>query len=149
MSLDVYLEIDNQPERSVTEPAIYVREDGRTQRITRAEWDARYPGREPIVVEPVERRVFTANITHNLNSMADAAGLYMCLWRPEEIGITKAEQLIEPLAIGLKKLQDDPSSFEKHSPSNGWGTYAGLVEFVAEYLEACREYPSALVSVSR
>ena len=29
--------------------------------------------------------------------MADEAGIYKYLWSPEEIGITKAEQFIEPL----------------------------------------------------
>jgi len=148
MSLDVYLEIENAEQTH--EPAIYVRVDGQTKKVTRSEWDSMNPGVEPIVVEAVERCVFTANITHNLNQMADAAGLYMCLWRPEEIGITRAEQLVEPLASGLKKLQDDPYGFEeKYSPSNGWGTYEGLVRFVSDYLDACKRYPNALVSASR
>lgn len=146
MSLDVYLEIENsEPARE----AIYVRVDGRTVEISRAEWDAMNPGREPIVMEAFANEVFTANITHNLNRMAEAAGIYQHLWRPEEIGITKAEQLIEPLEAGLKKLHGDPDEFKKHNPSNGWGTYEGLVEFVSEYLEACKKYPDAKVSVSR
>jgi len=35
--------------------------------------------------------VYDANITHNLGAMAEAAGIYKHLWRPEEIGITKAQ----------------------------------------------------------
>lgn len=27
--------------------------------------------------------IFSANITHNLNAMAEAAGIYKHLWRPE------------------------------------------------------------------
>jgi len=38
--------------------------------------------------------IFEANITHNLNRMAQAAGIYEALWCPDEIGITKAAQLI-------------------------------------------------------
>ena len=33
---------------------------------------------------------YSANITHNLGKMAEEAGIYKHLWRPEEIGITKA-----------------------------------------------------------
>ena len=36
--------------------------------------------------------VYEGNITHNLNRMAEACGIYMELWRPEEIGVIKAEQ---------------------------------------------------------
>ena len=88
-------------------------------------------------------------LTHNLTEMADEAGLYHALWRPEEVGITKAEQLIGPLTAGLELLCSDPARFEKFNPSNGWGTYDGFVCFVSDYLAACKEHPDADVSVSR
>lgn len=53
-------------------------------------------------VMPTE--VFGSNITHNLGEMAEEAGIYKHLWRPEEIGITKADQLIAPLREGLARL---------------------------------------------
>jgi hypothetical protein len=81
--------------------------------------------------------------------MANAAGIYEYLWRPEEIGITKAEQLIKPLRDGLARLVADPESFKKHNPDNGWGDYGGLVEFVREYIAACEANPDADVSVWR
>lgn len=34
--------------------------------------------------------LYDANITHNLNRMADEAGIYEHVWRPEEIGVTTA-----------------------------------------------------------
>jgi hypothetical protein len=37
--------------------------------------------------------VYDANITHNLGAMAKAAGIYMHLWRPDEIGIKTASEL--------------------------------------------------------
>ena len=92
---------------------------------------------------------FEANITHNLNSMAGAAGIYECMWRPEEVGITTARDLIKPLADGLAWLRANPRLARKHNPENGWGDYEGLVEFVSEYLAACRRYPDTTVSVSR
>ena len=93
--------------------------------------------------------VYSRNITHNLNRMADAAGIYQHLWRPDELGITTAGELIEPLAEGLANLNADPGTFEKLNPENGWGSYEGLVNFVTEYLAACREHPDAAVRVSR
>lgn len=93
--------------------------------------------------------VYDANITHNLTGMADAAGIYKHLWRPEEIGITKAEQLIEPLREGLAKLEADPEKYEAFNSPNGWGMYKHFVPFVRNYLAACEANPDAEISVSR
>ena len=93
--------------------------------------------------------LFHANITHNLNLMAQAAGIYEHLWRPEEIGITKAAQLIEPLRVGLALMRADPARFEKYNAKNGWGLYDHFVPWIATYLAACETYPDANVSVSR
>lgn len=93
--------------------------------------------------------VYGANITHNLTGMADAAGIYKHLWRPEEIGITKAEQLIEPLREGLAKLEADPEKYEAFNSPNGWGMYKHFVPFVRNYLAACEANPDAEISVSR
>jgi hypothetical protein len=93
--------------------------------------------------------VFTRNITHNLNEMAEAAGIYEVLWQPDDLGITRAEQLIEPLKAGLERLRADPVKFQAFNPPNGWGSYAGLVEFVADYLAACEQNPQADVSAWR
>lgn len=93
--------------------------------------------------------VYSNNITHNLNEMAQEAGIYEHLWRPDEIGITKASELIEPLYKGLVLLKSDPDRFKAFNPSNGWGNYNSLVQFVEDYLAACQEDPDAEVSVSR
>lgn len=93
--------------------------------------------------------VFDYNITHNLNKMAGEAGIYKHLWRPDEIGISKASQLIEPLTKGLQLLQSDPDRFRQFNPANGWGDYEGLVQFVSSYLIACVKYPDAEINISR
>jgi hypothetical protein len=93
--------------------------------------------------------VYQSNITHNLGAMARAAGIYHELWRPEEIGITRAKQLIQPLKTGLAKLKKDPDEFKVHNASNGWGLYENFVPWVERYLDACIENPEASVSVSR
>src|SRR3990172_2778745 len=52
--------------------------------------------------------LYSANITHNLGKMAKEAGIYEHLWRPDELGIWNAGELILPLADGLAKLKADP-----------------------------------------
>lgn len=94
-------------------------------------------------------QVYEANITHNLNTMADKAGIYYHLWRPEEINIKFASELIKPLEKGLKKLKAKPEYFEKYNASNGWGLYKHFVPFVEEYLKACKENPDATIQISR
>ena len=98
-------------------------------------------------VRPTE--VYSRNITHNLNKMAMEAGIYEALWRPEEIGIVRADQLIEPLTVGLEKLKADPEYYQKFNAPNGWGMYEHFVPFVEDYLQACKENPDAEVNVSR
>lgn len=94
-------------------------------------------------------RVYDDNITHNLNKMSQEAGIYMHLWRPEEIGITTAAELIEPLEQGLALLKSDPARFEAFNAPNGYGLYKHFVPFVENYLNACRANPDATVEVSR
>lgn len=93
--------------------------------------------------------VFSNNITHNLTTMAREAGIYECMWRPEELGITHARQMIPLLEAGLTKLLADPEHYEKFNPANGWGDYRGLVSFVRDYIDACKEHPDATVRACR
>lgn len=92
---------------------------------------------------------FWANITHNLSAMADEAGIGDHLWHPEEIGITTAEQLIAPLEAGLSLMKSDPGRFKKFDAKNGWGTYDQFLPWIQQYLDACKNDPTAKVSVSR
>lgn len=100
-----------------------------------------------IKVQPTE--IYSRNITHNLGEMAAAAGIYEYLWRPDEIGITTAAQLIEPLEKGLELLRTLPATFKQLNPPNGWGSYDGLIDFVEEYLDACKKNPDATIEVNR
>jgi len=152
MSLDVELRIDSSIVKSSS--GIFIRDNGQTREISASEWNQRYPDRQIDVAEYEESfyetdLVFNYNITHNLNRMADAAGLYDCLWRPDENGIDTAKQLIEPLRQGLHLLKLNPEEYKKYNPENGWGSYEGLVTFVEKYLDACYKYPDAKVSADR
>lgn len=150
MSLDVYLSVAGV-KRPKKAGRIFIRWNGQTREISRATWDELNPGVEPVTVNDAEEsdRVYHANITHNLIDMAEAADLYKPLWRPDEIGLAKAHQLVEPLTQGLAKLRAEPDTFRVFNPANGWGNCEIFVSFVERYLEACRAYPDADVSVWR
>lgn len=97
--------------------------------------------------EPVE--VFSKNITHNLGTMADHAGIYKCLWRPDENGITHVHQIIEPLKSAIADMEANPEKYKPLSASNGWGTYEQFLPWLRELLAACEEHPNAEIRVSR
>lgn len=153
MSLDVYLEaqvLGSRPRGS----GVFVREEGqRIREISREDWDARFPGAEPVVVRTSDEDdeasvLYQNNITHNLNRMAEAAGLYTVLWKPGTLEIQRAEQLIPHLQKGLDFLRDQPDLCKGYNPGNGWGAYEDLVAFVRSYLHACQQHPNATVRVS-
>jgi hypothetical protein len=93
--------------------------------------------------------VFSANITHNLNKMAMAVDIYVPLWRPEEKGFTKAEDIIEIVETGLAELKANPKKYKEYDSDNGWGLYINFVPWVENVLKACKEYPKAIIDVSR
>lgn len=94
--------------------------------------------------------LYDCNITHNLTTMADKAGIYNALWHPEEI--TKslvAGDLIEVVTNGLIELHKRPDYFKKFDDEKGWGTYEDFWRFVSEYLDFLTKYPLAKIEVSR
>lgn len=140
MSLDVYLRYPADPteqERAVE----LLRANGLSKVASRLEWQ-NDPERIP--------DVYWSNITHNLNKMAsECPGLYEALWRPDECGINKAEQLIPVLKRGIEEMEADPERFKQHNPENKWGSYEVFLKWCREYLEACQEHPGAMVYASR
>lgn len=123
--------------------------------------------------------LYWANITHNLTGMADAAGIYLALWRPAEmlapdvaavmrdaeqqygyhseqaaevrkqLPVVRARDLIETLRAGIAKLHADPVYFKRFDSPESWGRYEHFMPFVRDYLRACEEHPDAEVKVSR
>ncbi|MCA9052084.1 MAG: hypothetical protein KDA89_25275 [Planctomycetaceae bacterium] len=148
MSLDIWLTLESATKKAGS--GIFVRENGETKEISRAEWNEKFPGREPIVVDAEEEgdKVYWANITHNLGRMAGEAGIYKCLWRPGENGFERARQLIEPLEAALQDMKSRPAHYSQFDAANGWGTYKGFVPWLENLLAACAEYPEAKISVS-
>lgn len=93
--------------------------------------------------------VYSANITHNLGSMAREGGFYKAVWRPEEVGIHVAGQLVSTLRDAVALLEAEPARFRKHDAPNGWGLYDNFLPWLRRYLEACEANPEAEVRVSR
>lgn len=99
-----------------------------------------------IETRPVD--VFWRNTTHNHGKHADAVGVYTHLWHPNELGITKAHQLIEPLSEAARKLRANPEQYRQYDAKNGWGTVEHFTEFVEGVLQACIDHPDADIAVS-
>jgi hypothetical protein len=98
----------------------------------------------------IEREtLYDSNITHNLNKMANEAGIYEACWRSEEIGATKAKDIIGKLALAVDLMKKEPDRFKKFDSPNGWGKYEHFLPWVESYLKACEENPDATIEVSR
>lgn len=93
--------------------------------------------------------VASHNITHNLGDMAEEAGIYKVLWRPEEIGIKNTTEALPLLEAGWRRLKGSPEHFKKYNSPNGWGTYDNFVEFVEDVIKSCKEYPDHEIEVDR
>ena len=122
-----------------------------------------------ITHEEEKEYVYDDNITHNLGKMANEAGIYEALWRPhrlkegynipendhqaewkfEEENETIAKDIVTLLEKGLADLKARPKHFEKFNSPNGWGMYEHFVPFIENYLNACKEYPDSIITVSR
>ena len=115
-----------------------------------------------------KEELYTANITHNLNVMAEQAGIYKALWRPyqlhkdyvhsedykiemafEDSVTIIATDIIHIIEQGLDLLKNRPDYFSKFNAENGWGKYVNFVPFVEKYLNALKQYPDSLVEVDR
>lgn len=161
MSLDVSLYLKTEKENT----GLFVKENEYTVELTFNEVKEKFPN---LIIEIDEECVFDANITHNLNTMADKAGIYEALWRPYRLHkdwkdtndyekelkfegsvIMKAKDIISTLEKGLTLLKEKPEYFKKFNAENGWGTYEQFVPWVEEYLEACKQYPESEIYVSR
>lgn len=110
------------------------------------------PSHEPLpdqdhFAEPEE--LYIANITHNLGKMASAAGIYKHLWRPEEIDLTHARQLIEPLRTAIKDMQKRTWYYTQYNAKNGWGTLKQFTPWLKNLLTACEKHPKSTIRISR
>ena len=99
--------------------------------------------------KPHQVLLYTFGITHNLAKMAHSCGLHDYMWAIEELGFKNAKDLIEGLEEGIKELKARPEFYSKYNPENHWGNYYDLVNTASDFLEACKSFPKANISVSR
>lgn len=93
--------------------------------------------------------VFECNVTHNLNKMASACGIYEAMWRPDEHGFDKASDITDILIRGFTELLSKPDCYKKYNPDNGWGSYDGFIDVLFKLIKACNTYPDAIIKASR
>lgn len=85
--------------------------------------------------------VYKDNITGNVFPMWKKANIDKLIYTYEPL---LARDMIGPLEDGLEVMLADREGFEKLNPSNGWGSYDGVVRFLKRLIAACREYPDAV-----
>lgn len=98
---------------------------------------------------PYEAELFTANYTHNVTPMWNAAGVFDVLYGRGEWDNDKlvlAGALIRILEEGSIQMLNYPGRFRAMNPPNGWGDYDGALSFLERLLAACRAHPKATFS---
>lgn len=105
---------------------------------------------------------WVGNFTHNTNHMIRSASV--APREVPEVGVA-AEVLFRAPVLGAcwndfdgrpareaalfaediaLELERDPARYEAMNPENGWGSRAGLLEFLGKVREACDEDPAAV-----
>ena len=157
MSLDINI-ISPKP-RIVKSTGIFIRDNGYTREATPEECLSHFPdvfnSIDEVPVQKYETNEFWhGNITHNLCGMAEDCesfdeydqcyNLYDLLWRDTQAPF-EGDYLnvyIAHLAYCLYVLKNDPKHFKQFNPSNGWGTYEQLCDFVESFIRALVNMPS-------
>ena len=104
-----------------------------------------------------EGREWVANITHNMNKMAqkifvseNKETLYDYVWRPEELGREiDTKEMVKILTKGIYIMISKRKSLLRYEPENGWGSYDSFLKFLIEYKEACEDNPGCVIEASR
>lgn len=132
MSLDYYIITKNPVQHKHT--GIYIRENGETKELSKEEAEKNFG-------EPIEEfftednELLHVNLTHNLTCMANECCvngicLYELLWHPKYI--LKDGKITFPYCQTLTnlywELKAHREKYEKFNPSNGWGSYDGLLK---------------------
>ena len=109
--------------------------------------------------EDVEQQT-CLNITHNMNKLVDECGklvgeeYYELLWGTDELlGVDNGKVPVSFVLQRLPALIADLIKYEKelvqYLPSNGWGTFEGLVCFLCDYLKECYIHKDSFVYCCR
>lgn len=99
-------------------------------------------------------------ITHNLNKVVSACGelvgksYYEAIWRPDthtglENGKVPVLFIVSYLPDLINDLIENETELTKYLPSNGWGTFEGLICFLCDYLKECYRNKDSFVYCCR
>lgn len=85
------------------------------------------------------------------NMTSNVAGMWR-LASPDTDGLKglhgmTADQAIQPLSRAILRMRADPEAYIPLTPSNGWGSYDGALQFLTEVLAACRAHPWLTISI--
>ena len=94
-----------------------------------------------------QETIFSLNITHNLNKLADAANFYKQLWHLE--GITTCEDLLPHIEAGIVELESNPTKYKQFSAKNNWGTYEQFLPWLKDLAEKLKIEPTSNLFISR
>ena len=92
------------------------------------------------------KTIFTQKMDNKLKEIAKVAGIYECLWVPDERGISTAAQMVEPLIEAVTDLVAEQKKYEAFDNSDVWQDF---LQSCSNYLKACRMNPETVVKVSR
>ncbi len=110
-------------------------------------------------VEDVEEQEHLGT-THNLSKIVDECGKlvgkehYKLIWRPDELlGVDNGRVPVSSVLQRLPALIADLIKHEKelvqYLPSNGWGTFEDLIDFLCDYLKECYKHQNDFVYCDR
>jgi len=93
-----------------------------------------------------EVEIYECNITYNLASM-----YYKCI--DKELGLKKLDNMSckEALPIintAIIDLLNNADEYRKLNPSNGWGSYEGLLSKLQEIRNCCENNSDGIINVS-
>jgi hypothetical protein len=88
--------------------------------------------------------VFDGNYTSNCARMWRAAGCDLA-----EFDGRPATELGPVAAAAAADIASHPSKYRDLEPDNGWGSMAGVIEFLGDIAEACATHQFAVVRVHR
>lgn len=144
MSLDIYIISPTPIKKKST--GIWVRDNGKTRELTKAEAEERYPDTDIQEIDIETTIIWHGNITHNLAEMASDClswgdcNLCDLLWRDEQPAFDKWFY-VSHLTYCLNVLENDPEHYKQFNPHNGWGTYEQLCKFVEDFIIALVNAP--------
>lgn len=91
-----------------------------------------------------EEDCWWGNITHDLGEIAshvpigDTTLYYVC-WRPEEIGVETAGEILPLLVKGIQYMVEHRKELLKYEFSKSRGAYNDFMKFLLNYKQACED----------